>query len=230
MNSSDYQRSQDLHSMLSPYLKRGMRPIAKPKPRVSGSLRYSVPLKALTVKDGAPGRDGSPDTGEQIAEKLNLLKDILEPWVIKDFPKLDELIAIFLKELKDPKGKNKLEYKDILNAPQRNPLDMRWHGAGISSVSHDATMTGTCMPASPLSVVPIAGATWYNGEQITIAGDNKTFTLAHAPTQTIFLYSGHQPQQYGVDFTGTINGVNKIFVYANTLDPFLLSDQFATYS
>lgn len=31
--------------------------------------------------------------------------------------------------------------------------DMRWHGGGLSSVSHDATMTGTGTPSSPLSVV-----------------------------------------------------------------------------
>lgn len=74
-----------------------------------------------------------------------------------------------------------------------------------------------------------AGGTWYTNEAVTLGGDNKTFTLAHPPTSTIFLLGGHQPQVYGVDFTGTINGSNATFVYVTAQDPSITSDQYATY-
>ena len=73
------------------------------------------------------------------------------------------------------------------------------------------------------------GGTWYNSEQVTLAGDKKTFTLAHPPTSVVYLLGGHQPQIWGVDFTGTINGVNTTFVYGTAVDPSITSDQYATY-
>lgn len=71
--------------------------------------------------------------------------------------------------------------------------------------------------------------TWYTNEAVTLGVDNKTFTLLHAPTSTIFLLGGHQPQVYGVDFTGIINGINATFAYATAQDPSITSDQYATY-
>src|SRR5665213_2134392 len=73
------------------------------------------------------------------------------------------------------------------------------------------------------------GGTWYQSEAVTLGGDSKTFTLAHAPTSVIYLLGGHQPQIYGVDFTGTINGSNATFVYATAVDPSIATDQYATY-
>lgn len=74
-------------------------------------------------------------------------------------------------------------------------------------------------------------ATWYQSEAVTIsAADSKTFTLLHAPTSVIYLLGGHQPQVYGIDFTGTIDGVNKTFAYTTAVDVSILSDQYATYS
>lgn len=74
-----------------------------------------------------------------------------------------------------------------------------------------------------------SGGTWYTNEAVTLGGDKKTFTLLHAPTSTIFLLGGHQPQIYGVDFTGTINGINATFAYVVAQDNSVLSDQYATY-
>jgi hypothetical protein len=72
------------------------------------------------------------------------------------------------------------------------------------------------------------GGTWYV-QKVTLAGDNQTFTLSHAPQSVIFIYSNNQPQIYGTDYTGTINGTNTTFVYTNPVDPSLLSYQYATY-
>lgn len=79
------------------------------------------------------------------------------------------------------------------------------------------------------SSVSGSGGTWYTNEAVTIGGDSKTFTLAHAPTSTIFLLGGHQPQVYGIDFTGSINGTNATFVYTTAVDPSIITDQYATY-
>lgn len=76
----------------------------------------------------------------------------------------------------------------------------------------------------------LGAGTWYNSEALTIQGDSKTFTLLHAPATTVYLLGGHQPQVYGVDFTGAINGVNTTFKYVNAVDPSIISDQYATYS
>lgn len=77
--------------------------------------------------------------------------------------------------------------------------------------------------------VASGGGTWTQSEHITLAADNKTFTLATAPSSVIYLLGGHQPQIHGVDFTGTIDGSNKTFVYATAQDASVTSDQYATY-
>lgn len=72
-------------------------------------------------------------------------------------------------------------------------------------------------------------STWKQSEVVTLLGDRRTFTLGSAPTAVIYLLGGHQPQIYGIDFTGTINGVNKTFVYVSQVDPSIIADQYATY-
>ncbi len=74
-----------------------------------------------------------------------------------------------------------------------------------------------------------AAPTWYQSEVLILQADRRTFVLQNAPTATVFLLGGHQPQVYGIDFTGTINGVNKTFIYAAQQDASILTDQYATY-
>ena len=95
----------------------------------------------------------------------------------------------------------------------------------VSPVGEAINKTG----ATTFSNTAAGGGTWYQSEQVTLAGDDKTFTLAHAPTSVIYLLGGHQPQIYSVDFTGTINGTNKTFAYINAQDASIISDQYATY-
>lgn len=84
-------------------------------------------------------------------------------------------------------------------------------------------------PTSFANVNLSGGAAIWKYEPITLDGDNKTFHLAQAPASMVFYYSGHQPQLYGLDFTGTINGSNKDFVLGSAQDSSLLSDQYAIY-
>ncbi len=104
----------------------------------------------------------------------------------------------------------------------------------VSLTNLAVTPGGSALTKSSISPNTFAntatgGGTWFINELVTIGGDSKTFTLAHAPASTIFLTGGHQPQIYGVDFTGTINGVNKTFAYASAVDASILTDQYATY-
>jgi len=106
---------------------------------------------------------------------------------------------------------------------ENNVIALKFTGGGQSVTANpDGSVT--------ISIPGGGSTTWYQGEQLTLAGDNKTFTLKNAPTSVLFVWGGHQPQIYGVDFTGTINGSNKTFVYTNAQDPSILSDQYATYS
>lgn len=110
-------------------------------------------------EDGDPGEDADPDMVAQMvlqqlppqqkidegALKKDLLKDILS--------KIPEVTVPTVKDIiKELKTKQHLEPKDIKGMPI-NMNDMRWHGGGLSTVSHDSTLTGSGTPASPLKVV-----------------------------------------------------------------------------
>lgn len=74
-----------------------------------------------------------------------------------------------------------------------------------------------------------SSGTWYLGEHITLAGDNETFVLAHAPTSVVNLYLDRQVQIYSLDFTGTIDGSNKTFAFTSPVDASLLGEVYADY-
>lgn len=102
--------------------------------------------------DGKDGKDLDQDPGT-LARKLNSLKEALNPEVIKGLSKLFENFA---KEFKRG-GKHQLGLNDVAGAP----LDMRWHGGGLTSVIHDDTLSGDGTSDSPLTVVGGGGgSTW----------------------------------------------------------------------
>lgn len=55
----------------------------KPKDGIDGY----TPIKGTDYFDGEDGKDGSPDTAEQIAEKLNSLEEVIDQKVIKGLTK-----------------------------------------------------------------------------------------------------------------------------------------------
>lgn len=101
------------------------------------------------------------------------------------------------------------------------------HALAVGGAGQAIVKTG----AETFTNVTAGGGTtaWTGPEHLTLAGDSKTFILAVAPTAVITLYGGHQPQIYGVDFTGTIDGVNKTFAYVSAVDASIISDQYAIY-
>lgn len=90
------------------------------------------------VEDGEDGVDGTNAdlTPEEISTRLNTLKEAVDVSVIKG--------AVSSKDLKDGMVKIDSRFKTI---------DQRWHGGGLSKVSHDTTLAGDGTGSSPLSVV-----------------------------------------------------------------------------
>ncbi|HWY34073.1 MAG TPA: hypothetical protein VNX68_05460, partial [Nitrosopumilaceae archaeon] len=102
-------------------------------------------------QNGKPGEPGSPDTPQLIADKINTLTGAIDFKVLFNVPSFED-------SNKNSKGK-----QDI-NQPARGKLDQRWHGGGLATISHDATLTGLGTPSSPLSVVPMStGVSSLNG-------------------------------------------------------------------
>ena len=113
-------------------------------------IRLATPVKGIDYKDGEQGERGEPgipgkpgedgqdsiETPESIAEKLNTLKEVLDPKVLKGG----------IKALS-----KQINYNDIQGKPNMN--DLRWHGSGISKVATDATLTGDGTDANPLHAV-----------------------------------------------------------------------------
>ncbi len=150
--------------------------------------------------DGLNGRDGSPDSPEQIIDKINTLENVLNISVIKG--------VVSKKDLEDRSktieaGMQKIEGRVKL-------LDLRWHGSGISSVTHDSTLTGSGTPSSPLSVVTSAASTGFQRPLTgAIDGVNKVFTWLTAPNALISDGGGIQKNNNGtspVDTTANWTG------------------------
>ena len=109
-----------------------------------------IPKDGVDGIDGQDGRDGVDGTNGKNGRDGFDGKDGKDGIDGKDGE--DAEIEDIIKELKK---KQYLETKDIKGL---NMNDMRWHGGGLSSISHDSTITGTGTTSSPLSVVSVAVA------------------------------------------------------------------------
>lgn len=112
-------------------------------------------------KDGRNGRDGRDGIDGEKGKK----GDSGESPEIKDI-------------IKELKKKQYLEPKDIKGMPL-NMNDMRWHGGGLSTISHDATMTGNGTPSNPLSVVATSLGSIISAID---SGNHQDYNLAQSPT------------------------------------------------
>ncbi len=106
-------------------------------------------IKGQPGNDGKNGKDGSPDTPLQIADKLNTLQEVVDVSVIKGAVKVKDF------QLLDKKILDGMAAID----GRVKAVDQRWHGAGLSRVSTDTTLTGNGTPSSPLHVVSSGGGT-----------------------------------------------------------------------
>lgn len=138
----------------------------------------------LTGKRGLPGLDGKD--GENGKDGKDA--ETIEVPTIKDI----------VKEIK--KGKL-LELKDIKGA-KLDMNDQRWHGGGLTSVSHDSTLSGSGTSSSPLSVVASAPTWAKETPSGLINGINKTYIILHTPTtNSMNLIINGQVYTEGIDYS-----------------------------
>ncbi len=114
---------------------------------------------------GDNGKDGSPDTGEQIADKLNELEGVLDTKVLKDFTMPD------VKDLERQINTIGNQTLRLLSRPTTTT------SSSFTGVTTDATLTGLGTDTSPLSVV----STSASDVAITVRAAT-TAALAGSPT------------------------------------------------
>lgn len=169
-------------------------------------IELATPVKGKHYFDGMPGKpgkhgrsirgkDGSPDLPEEIAQKLNTLTAAVNAEAIKG---IKEMIEEFFAEVKK---KRLISRQDIAGMPL-DMSDQRWHGGGLSTVSHDATLTGDGTPSSPLSVVGAASFSILAATG-TIDDSNLDFTFASLPI--VLVINGGVYQQTGGAITWSWN-------------------------
>ena len=151
---------------------------------------------------GQNGKDGSPDTGEQIIEKV---KGKLH---IKDVNGVDEVL--------NEAGSNFLnQAKSFVPKALASLYDVNTYGLIDGQVLKWNAATQKWIPLTPSSGGGISGTASFNETPSgTIDGSNNVFTLAHTPNQTsipLMLYvNGARQASGGVDFT--LSGATITFV------------------
>lgn len=158
------------------------------------------------------------ETPEELANKINTLSNAIDWSVIKtdnivDKKQLDSQLKLVQDGMAKIDGRVKL-------------IDQRWHGGGLSQVSHDGTLTGTGTASSPLSIVGTGTSVWYQDEIVATGVTGTSFNLLHTPLNVVFLYLNGQHLTSGVTYDYTRAGA------ALTLATSLLSTDVltATYS
>jgi len=192
-----------------------------------GASGYT-PIKGVDYFDGAkgeqgepgislPGKDGSPDTGEQIVEKINALE--IEPDKQIDFSH----IKGFKQEVqKQTVGfQRNTAWFDESTLVVDNPSRIKVVGAG-AQLSMDSE------GALVLTISGGASANESNGELLTDSGDHIHYTFANAPTGISVVWRGETgqiqlPSSYSVASTtltfseAQVDGDGNAFtIYANS--------------
>lgn len=143
-------------------------------------------------KDGKDGRDGL-DGRDGHDGKDAVLSDIKKA--------VAEIV-------KDPKFQI-----DKKNVKGLDMSDQRWHGGGLSTVAHDATLTGNGTASSPLSVVSGGSSGYQQPTSGVVDGTNVTFQWAIAP-KVIVVDQGRTMQQVSsdtnVNWTGTTTTILQV--------------------
>ncbi len=124
------------------------------------------------AKDYVVNLKNPEDSPEKIADKLNTLTYAIDAKVIK---------GVVVKEDYEKHVSKINKYIDS-NKERIDTNDLRWHGAGLSRVSHDTTMTGEGTVSSPLSVVGGGGVGTVTS--VSVASANGFAGSVATPTTT----------------------------------------------
>jgi len=171
-------------------------------------LEYATPKKGFHYNDGADGKQGPRGEMGPALDEEKVVGKILKRVIL---PKEDEIIKSVIAQLppvkvpttaeiiKEIKDKKLIEKKDV-RGMRLDMDDQRWHGGGLSKVSHDNTLTGDGTPANPLSVV--SSSSGYQQPTGVVDGINDTFDFAVEPN-VIVVDQGRTMQKVSSD--GTVN-------------------------
>ena len=168
------------------------------------------------VKDGAKGDKG--DTGAQGKPGINGIDAVVDyAKIIKETlkkiptPKDGKSVDVneVIKKVQD--GMPPVNFKDEIGKILASPgMRMLLHGGGLSSVSHDATLTGDGTISSPLSVVGGGGGMVYPGVGIALSngsGWDTSITNNSANWDTAYGWGNHASAGYYVGTDSTIRGL-----------------------
>lgn len=180
----------------------GYTPI-KGKDYNDGLPGYS-PVKGKDYFDGVPGRtpiagvdfrlpqDGSPDTGNQIVEKINKADSLIDKSAIEGLADLEKTVAEKTgNTYRVGWGAHPLQIQGLGVVIDKNTRVINFTGAGLTSVTR-----------SPQGVVTVAisggggsSGTAVSEEIPTDTGDHTNFTIAHTPLSGTFaLFRGGAKQ------------------------------------
>jgi len=144
----------------------------------------------MTDKNYTINLHNPEDSPEKIANKLNTLHSAIDISVIKDGISRTEFLEHSTKV-----GKYMDTKRDRIDTN-----DLRWHGAGLSKIITDATLSGLGTSLSPLSVVNLSGITFVENE--IVGGSGTTFTLANTPVAlSVHVYGRGQRLKLGTNYT-----------------------------
>lgn len=205
-------------------------------------------IRSISLTPGDPGKDADPE---------DVKRRVLAEIVLPEPDQLAQLTDIEIRDMLEalPQGHRfRAQFieglKDVIEALIPKDGGKTWVGgrAGLQTtvngkkvglvqyIDYEAGTDITIVPVFKNGVLTLtvnstggSAASWHNGEQITLGGDNASFTLANAPTATLEVLLDRQPQILGLDITGTINGTNKNFAFTSAVDPSLASLIYANY-
>lgn len=173
----------------------------------------NVLAKIPTPKDGINGIDGSPDTGEQIIEKIDPLRNVLDFRVLRNVP--DFILTKDVSHDQGGGGGSIIRYNDSTGAQISQYISTIQYGAGLTPSYANGTITLTATGATAIGDT-ITGGTMGSVVFINptgiIAQDNNNFYVqdsATTPTQlatnTNFALS--------INTNGDISGTDAVNIY-----------------
>lgn len=177
-------------------------------------LKQATPKKGVDYTDGANGSDYvlTKNDKREIAGLISV------PVVEKVIEKTETVKEVLPKSIDVSMIKGAISKKDFESTTKKiedgmarvdgriKLIDQRWHGGGLSRVSHDSTLSGSGTAADPLKVISGGGLT-----EIVVSGTindvNVTFTSVTQPNYLVINGSWFKPSGGSTTWTwitGTI--------------------------
>lgn len=168
------------------------------KPLIPKVENGKTPVKGVDYDDG---KDGSPDTPDQVVDKVNSSDKKIKPKQIEGLTKLMNVVEEY--------GKNPI------GGGGGSSLILRSNGTKISEhvteLNFTTNLTGTYAGNGVVTLAASGGGSLLSVVDVTgdLDGNNVTFTIPQAPTTGVLMIMlGQQPQMQNVHFTLSGTAIN----------------------